>query len=291
MLYRVHLRFPSFWLLQFIGFCCFSLASIVVVMPYVRRPWELGYPNLESLLADQLVICFAFFFASLALRPVCRFLLRYPLPWLALQLRAFGWSLLVGTTNALIVTHLLVATPDPVEVLEACIKASTLLFLWSNLYFSIKHSQPPWLHQPPPQGGIAVRLEAHTPASPASHQPKPFGSIACNYATRFSVRTGSRVQIVSVDDVEWIAAAGDYSELHTRAGTHLLRETMKSLEQRLDPTQFGRIHRSRIVCLPRILELRSIDNGEYMVKLSDGSQHRCSRTYAARISSWLRNNH
>jgi two-component system LytT family response regulator len=65
---------------------------------------------------------------------------------------------------------------------------------------------------------------------------------------------------------------------------------MKSLEQRLDPTRFVRIHRSRIVCLQLILELRSMDNREYLVKLSDGSQHRCSRTYAPRIDSWLRNN-
>jgi len=168
------------------------------------------------------------------------------------------------------------------EVLEACAKASTLLFLWSNLYFSVKHSRQ-LSPQPPPQ--------ARTAALPSSHERMPFGFITYDYAKRFSVRTGSRVQIVSANDVEWIVAAGDYSELHTRGGTHLLRETMKSLEQRLDPTHFVRIHRSRIVCLPRIIELRSIENGEYIVMLSDGSQHRCSRTYGARISLWLRNNH
>ncbi len=124
------------------------------------------------------------------------------------------------------------------------------------------------------------------PSRLASHEENPR-----NYAARFSIRTGSRVQIVSVNDVEWIAAAGDYSELHTSTGTLLHpRETMKSLEQRLDPARFVRIHRSRIVCLPLILELRSRDNREYVVKTSDGSQHRCSRTYAPRIDSWLRNN-
>jgi DNA-binding LytR/AlgR family response regulator len=285
MLYSTHLRLPSFWVLQFIGWCCFGLASLLFVMPYVRQPWELGYPSLETLLADQLVICFGFFLASLALRPVCRSLLRHSLPWFTLQFRAFGWSLLVGSTAALILSRLLIATPDRVEVLEACVKASTVLFLWSNLYFSVKHSQ-----QLSPQGGTALQLEARAPASPASHDGMPFGFAAYDYASRFSVRTGSRVQIISANDVEWIAAAGDYSELHTRTGTHLLRETMKSLEKRLDPTHFIRIHRSRIVCLPRITELRYIENREYLVKLSDGSQHRCSRTYAARISSWLRNN-
>jgi two-component system LytT family response regulator len=120
------------------------------------------------------------------------------------------------------------------------------------------------------------------------HEKTPIDRPADSFVSRFSIRTGSRLQIISVDDVDWIAAAGDYSELHTRTGTHLLlRETMKSLEQRLDPTRFARIHRSRIVCLPRILELRSVENREYVVKLFDGSQHRCSRTYVDRIESWL----
>jgi DNA-binding LytR/AlgR family response regulator len=289
VLYRAHLRPPSFWLLQCVGFCFFSLASFVVLTPYIRQPWELGYPNLESLIADQLVICFAFFLSTLPFRRICRSLLRRPLPWFALQFRALGWSLLIGTIAASTVSHLLIATPDHIEVLEACVKATALLFIWSNLYFSIKHYQP-LSPQSQKQDGTTLRPETHTATSSASDKGTPFGSMACNYATRFSVRTGARVQIVSADDVEWIAAARDYSELHTRLGTYLLRETMRSLEQRLDPAHFIRIHRSRIVCLPCILELRSIDNREYMVKLSDGSQHRCSRTYAARISSWLRNN-
>jgi two-component system LytT family response regulator len=107
------------------------------------------------------------------------------------------------------------------------------------------------------------------------------------FASRFVVRTGSRIQVVSAEDLEWIAAADDYSELHTRNSTHLLRETMNSLEQKLDPGKFARIHRSRIVRLDRILELRTIENGEYMLRLHDGSQHRASRTYADRLERWL----
>jgi two-component system, LytTR family, response regulator len=107
------------------------------------------------------------------------------------------------------------------------------------------------------------------------------------YVSRFMVRMGSRIQVVPVEDVEWISAAGDYTELHARSATHLLRETMNSLEQRLDPNRFVRVHRSRIINLARILELRPIDNREYLVKLSDGSQHRSSRTYADRLEHWL----
>jgi two-component system LytT family response regulator len=107
------------------------------------------------------------------------------------------------------------------------------------------------------------------------------------YATRFSVQTGSRIQIVLAEDIEWIGAAGDYVELHAGGRSHLLRETMASLEQRLDPANFLRIHRSRIVRTDSIQELRSIENREFSVKLSDGSQHRSSRTFADRLESWL----
>ena len=108
------------------------------------------------------------------------------------------------------------------------------------------------------------------------------------YASRFTVRMGTRIQVVPAEDLEWISSAGDYTELHTRSAIHLLRETMNSLEQRLDPSRFVRVHRSRIVNLAGILELRSIENREYIVKLRDGSQHRSSRTYADRIEGWLR---
>lgn len=107
------------------------------------------------------------------------------------------------------------------------------------------------------------------------------------YASRFTVQTGSRIQIVAAEDIDWIGTAGDYVELHACRRSFLLRETMASLEQRLDPSKFLRIHRSRIVKSERIHELRSIENHEFVVKLSDGSEHRSSRTYANRLEHWL----
>ena len=108
-----------------------------------------------------------------------------------------------------------------------------------------------------------------------------------SYASRFTVQTGSRIQIVTTEEVEWIGAAGDYVELHVNRRCFLLRETMASLEKRLDPAKFLRIHRSRIVQSKSVLELRSIENREFMVNLSDGSEHRSSRTYADRLERWL----
>ena len=107
------------------------------------------------------------------------------------------------------------------------------------------------------------------------------------YVSRFPVRVGSRIQVVVTDDIEWIAAAGDYAELHSGGRCHLLRETMNALDQKLDPLQFLRIHRSRIVRVGCIRELRAIDNREYLLTLSDGSEHRSSRTYADRLEDWL----
>ena len=104
----------------------------------------------------------------------------------------------------------------------------------------------------------------------------------------FAVRTGLRTKIVSQEDVLWISAAGDYVELHTKTEkVHLLRGTMTALEETLDLARFMRIHRSRIVRRDQIVEVMSEDNGEYLIKLRDGSEHRCSRTYSRILTSWI----
>jgi two-component system, LytTR family, response regulator len=107
------------------------------------------------------------------------------------------------------------------------------------------------------------------------------------YASRFAVQTGSRIQIVVAEDIEWVGSAGNYVEFHVNGRSFLLRESMASLEQRLDPAKFIRIHRSRIVQSRVIVELRSIENREFIVMLSDDSEHRSSRTYADRLERWL----
>jgi len=107
------------------------------------------------------------------------------------------------------------------------------------------------------------------------------------YVTRLPVRAGPRIQVVRTQDIDWIASAGDYVELHGKGRCHLLHETMTSVERKLDPQQFLRIHRSRIVRLELIEEVRSIDNREYLVRLSDGTEHRSGRTYAGRLEHWL----
>jgi two-component system LytT family response regulator len=130
-------------------------------------------------------------------------------------------------------------------------------------------------------------VDSTTKATMAERVLEMLDRTADKYASRFTVQTGSRIQIVNAEDVEWIGAAGDYVELHVGGRSFLLRETMASLEQRLDPARFLRIHRSRIVQSRGILELRTIEKREFIVKLTDGSEHRSSRTYADQLERWL----
>jgi two-component system LytT family response regulator len=131
------------------------------------------------------------------------------------------------------------------------------------------------------------RVESATKLRAAERVLKMLDMDAPKYPQRLVVRLGTRLQIVPADEIEWIATAGDYVELHVRGRAHLLRESMGSLEQRLDPSKFMRIHRSRMVRAGSIVELAVIDNREYRIRLSDGSEHRSSRTYADQLEKWL----
>jgi two-component system LytT family response regulator len=109
------------------------------------------------------------------------------------------------------------------------------------------------------------------------------GARGKGYAERFVVRSGGRVIFVPALDIDWVEAAGDYVRLHAGKKSWLLRETMASIESRLDAGSFARIHRSAIVNVERIAEMRSYDNGEYLVLLRDGTQLKLSRSHRAAL--------
>jgi two-component system LytT family response regulator len=97
---------------------------------------------------------------------------------------------------------------------------------------------------------------------------------------RIVVREIGRVYFVEVADVEWLEASGNYVTLHLAAGkTHLVHETLQSLEARLDPRRFVRLHRSTLVRIDRIRELLPHFNGEYIVVLKDGARLKLSRSF------------
>lgn len=93
------------------------------------------------------------------------------------------------------------------------------------------------------------------------------------YLARIPVRSVGRTAYVRVPDVVWVGAADYYAELHTRDGkTHLVRETMQHLEERLDPAEFTRVHRSAIVRIDHIAEIRTDSADRHVVVLRDGTR-------------------
>jgi two-component system LytT family response regulator len=104
---------------------------------------------------------------------------------------------------------------------------------------------------------------------------------------RLVVKSSGRVYFVPTADIDWCEAAGNYVCLHVGAQSHLVRETMAHLESHLDPQQFVRIHRSTIVNVDRIQELRSSFNGEHLVLLRGGTRLTLSRGYREALQARL----
>ncbi|MGZ5202604.1 MAG: LytR/AlgR family response regulator transcription factor [Telluria sp.] len=103
----------------------------------------------------------------------------------------------------------------------------------------------------------------------------------------FPVRVGARTVLVPTLDVERIEADGDYATLHAKGKTWLVRERLHTLATQLDPRQFLRVHRSSIVRLDMIAELRSLTNRDALLRLRDGSLLRASRTYMPALTDAL----
>ena len=98
-----------------------------------------------------------------------------------------------------------------------------------------------------------------------------------DYLERISVETRGQLRVVPVDRVDYITASGPYAELHVGERTFAIRERMATLEERLDPEVFFRIHRSAIVRLDRIDTLLRASGGDYAVRLKDGTELSVSR--------------
>lgn len=105
------------------------------------------------------------------------------------------------------------------------------------------------------------------------------------YTSRIVFRSRGRILFLPVDDICTIGAEENYVRLSTKTESHLLRETMASLEQKLDPAMFLRVHRSTMVNLQYVKEVRSESAGEYSVVLHNGQKVPMSRGYRSRIRS------
>jgi two-component system LytT family response regulator len=103
------------------------------------------------------------------------------------------------------------------------------------------------------------------------------------FLARVPVRSEGRVKVIDLADVDWIGAADNYVALHTGARQHLVRDTLAHFEQRLDPQQFVRVHRSTIVRIDRIVELVPDLHGDFRIRLRNGTTLAMSRTFRARV--------
>mgnify|MGYP000675207468 CR=1 FL=1 len=102
---------------------------------------------------------------------------------------------------------------------------------------------------------------------------------ASRYEKLINVKDRGQIFRVDVDTIERIDAAGDYMCIYTADNSLILRETMKDLEKRLDPRHFQRVHRSTIVNLSQVREVKPHTNGECFLVLGSGAQVKVSRSY------------
>jgi two-component system, LytTR family, response regulator len=108
-----------------------------------------------------------------------------------------------------------------------------------------------------------------------------------SYLKRLAIRGGGRVTLLPVRDIDWLEAERDYVRVHAGKNAHVIRETMKNIEDQLDPGRFVRIHRSTIVNIERVKELQPMFKGEYVVVLHDGTELKLSRGYRDHFEAML----
>jgi two-component system LytT family response regulator len=113
------------------------------------------------------------------------------------------------------------------------------------------------------------------------------GQSGAHYTNRIVFKSRGRIVFLPVSDIRWISAEENYVRISTQGETHLLRETMARLEEKLDPNMFLRVHRSSIVNLQHVKEVRTEADGEYAVVLVNGEKLTMSRGYRSRINGWL----
>ncbi len=107
------------------------------------------------------------------------------------------------------------------------------------------------------------------------------------YLERLVIKANGRIYFLEANEIDWIEAEGNYVSVHSAKKSHLLRETISSLESQLDPKKFVRIHRSSIVRIDQIQELQPWFHGEYRIILHDGTQLTLSRNHRDKLQEAL----
>lgn len=127
-------------------------------------------------------------------------------------------------------------------------------------------------------GAMADRLVALLQGEAVPAGPSNPPEVPLEYLERIAVDSRGKIRVIPVERIDYITASGPYAELHVGGDTHLIRERMAHLEERLDPRRFLRVHRSAIVQLNRVDTLHSRPGGEYTVQLKGGVRLPVSRS-------------
>jgi len=106
---------------------------------------------------------------------------------------------------------------------------------------------------------------------------------AGDHPDRLVVKSNGRILLLQTCRIEWIEAQGDYALLHVGKDSYLTRATLESLESRLNPKRFVRIHRSSIINLDFVNEFKPIWSGDYRVFLRSGTQLTLSRAFRQKL--------
>ena len=122
-------------------------------------------------------------------------------------------------------------------------------------------------------------LAEHAPEAAAEIVDGGDGMASSRFEKLINVKDRGQIFRVDVDTIEIVEAAGDYMCIKTADNTLILRETMKDLEKRLDPRRFQRVHRSTIVNLDQVRQVKPHTNGECFLVLDSGAQVKVSRSY------------
>ena len=122
-------------------------------------------------------------------------------------------------------------------------------------------------------------LVEHAPEAAEELAEEGEGPSANRFEKMINIKDQGQIFRVDVDTIERIDAAGDYMCIQTGDNTLILRETMKDLEKRLDPRRFQRVHRSTIVNLDLVRQVKPHTNGECFLVLDSGAQVKVSRSY------------
>jgi len=120
---------------------------------------------------------------------------------------------------------------------------------------------------------------------PAAPSPLPIAPAAAGekWLTRIAIKGPGRIQLLRVDEIDWLESAANYVRVHAGRASHLFRTTVAAMEAQLDPSAFVRIQRGTIVNIDRVVELQASFNREHVVLLRDGTRLTLNAAYRDRL--------